>query len=1302
MTFISLHVKTRRGVPVNQVQLIDLNDICSPLIGVNNLTDTSFSLSEYKKGPFANFNDAASVETYVVDETLAQIATLAIGYLFAANVLSINGRVLTSSVYMGFNPDLIAGKIATVANGSKFSYQEDGNPDLVTYTVDQTLSQILTAITPTGSGGGGVTYIFSTGLTESSNVITADLSTGKSNQQTAYGGTTAGGSLILTSTTNTTKGLIQFGNSGAFYGFNEATSRLGLGTSTPSDVIGIGGDSGPKSILIERIQTGGSAGANFTLMSGGAAIGSSNNDSGNLILSTGPVTGNGNGNIEFRTRKGVSSGTSDSYPFTQMILLGNGNFGLGTITPTSVLHVVGSVTIVDGTQGAGKILTSDANGLSSWQTVTFPSSGWSLNGNTNGATKYIGTNDNFSFPIYTNGSQRMVVTAAGSVGIGVTNPISTLHIGGSGITIADGSQSNGYILVSDSSGKGSWSNPSLFAWSINGNTVTSVKYIGTNSNFDFPIYTNSTEKARFTTAGRLGINTTSPIAMLDVRSSTVRGVYIEMASGLSTPAMEISSKDSIGISITSQAGGIYIYNNTTSLPAISTMSNGQGVVSDAFDVSGYFTSKYSSAGIFAQNGTLTANNTNAALSVYRNFVLGTFTSVGSVLDINDDTASTGDLFTLTKQTVVKARFKSTGIFQYIDGNQANAKVLTSDANGNATWQTASGGGGSYTFSTGLTNTSNTITANLSTGISGGQTVIGGTAASDSLTLSSTTNATKGLIIFGTSAYNESTNRLGIGTGTVGVPYDLSFGPSAARTIGMNRNVSGGGQSLSINSGSASIGGTNLNAGTLQLLTGIATGNGSGTIEFWASGGVTSGTADVAATMQAKMIGNGNWGIGVNSGGTVSVPAARLDVFSPHGTYVQRWNNSSLSGNIGWSFENQTNSGNTNIIINEHTSVPNTQPRFKFHAGGSFSIGVTATNADANLHVVGTFKLVDTTQGAGKVLTSDANGLASWQTSSGGSTYTGTANRITVTGTVIDISSSYVGQSSITTLGTITTGVWNGSPVTEIYGGTNQTSYTTGDMLYASATNTLSKLSAVSAGSYLRSNGVTTAPIWSTLKLPNSAAVNQVLFATSANNIDSSSEFRYFPTTSGLNVLYVGASQNGSSVFNVDNQNGGTAVFSVMKVTTSSNEFDISLSGPGNSTSANALLISGSSGLAKFDILNASTTVATRFLNGSTESIRISSTGWLSIKTAANATALLDLASNGTTTPQIKFQPGGTLTTTPANGNMEYDGQSLYFTDAVQGRTAVLTGKIVTGTFTPSTTTVVRVNIGGTTYNLVTA
>jgi microcystin-dependent protein len=45
------------------------------------------------------------------------------------------------------------------------------------------------------------------------------------------------------------------------------------------------------------------------------------------------------------------------------------NVGIGTTNPNEKLHVIGSIKVVDGTEAAGKVLTSDAAGKGSWQTI---------------------------------------------------------------------------------------------------------------------------------------------------------------------------------------------------------------------------------------------------------------------------------------------------------------------------------------------------------------------------------------------------------------------------------------------------------------------------------------------------------------------------------------------------------------------------------------------------------------------------------------------------------------------------------------------------------------------------------------------------------------------------------------------------------------------------------------------------------------------------------------------------------------------------------------------------------------------
>jgi hypothetical protein len=79
---------------------------------------------------------------------------------------------------------------------------------------------------------------------------------------------------------------------------------------------------------------------------------------------------------------------------------------------------------------------------------------------------------------------------------------------------------------------------------------------------------------------------------------------------------------------------------------------------------------------------------------------------------------------------------------------------------------------------------------------------------------------------------------------------------------------------------------------------------------------------------------------------------------------------------------------------------------------------------------------------------------------------GTANRITVSADAVDIASTYVGQTSITTLGTIGTGTWNATTIGVGKGGTGVTTLTTNGILYGGAT-----VGATAAGTWDSTNSI---------------------------------------------------------------------------------------------------------------------------------------------------------------------------------------------------------------------------------------
>jgi hypothetical protein len=105
-----------------------------------------------------------------------------------------------------------------------------------------------------------------------------------------------------------------------------------------------------------------------------------------------------------------------------------GRVGIGTVSPTTKLQVNGQVRIVDGTQGAGKVFVSDANGIGTWTTLATTINDWTLTGNTIMDSHFLGTLNAQPLRLFTNNTEKMHITPQGRVGIGTTNPATTVQV----------------------------------------------------------------------------------------------------------------------------------------------------------------------------------------------------------------------------------------------------------------------------------------------------------------------------------------------------------------------------------------------------------------------------------------------------------------------------------------------------------------------------------------------------------------------------------------------------------------------------------------------------------------------------------------------------------------------------------------------------------------------------------------------------------------------------------------------------------------------------------------------------------
>jgi hypothetical protein len=201
--------------------------------------------------------------------------------------------------------------------------------------------------------------------------------------------------------------------------------------------------------------------------------------------------------------------------------------------------------------------------------------------------------------------------------------------------------------------------------------------------------------------------------------------------------------------------------------------------------------------------------------------------------------------------------------------------------------------------------------------------------------------------------------------------------------------------------------------------------------------------------------------------------------------------------------------------------------------------VTLTVDDKNIELGSVVTPSDVTaEGGGITLRGASDKSINWYTGTGWSSSESwnlaSGNTYKINNSAI-ISNSSLGtgvtNSSLTALGTITTGVWSGTSITAFYGGTGlQTTFTVGDILYANTSSTWNRLSPGTNGFILVSAGTANTPAYTN---PTTLTIGTATTATNVNVVLASTSASHpllFTPTSG-SASGIAVSSNSTLVYN---------------------------------------------------------------------------------------------------------------------------------------------------------------------------
>lgn len=250
-------------------------------------------------------------------------------------------------------------------------------------------------------------------------------------------------------------------------------------------------------------------------------------------------------------------------------------------------------------------------------------------------------------------------------------------------------------------------------WALTGNsgTVPATNFLGTTDAQDLVIKANNAEAIRVQSGGNVGIGTNAPSTKLHIVGSS--------AATLLSDGFEDST---IAPFATSGAGGNWTVTSVAGEFNAGTKGakSGGGINSSVSDLT------YTTASVPASGGNISFALKTASESTYDFLVFyidgvekarwsgaTAWTNVSYALTsgvhnlkwtyLKD--SSTHDAIDRVFIDTVLITSPGSGIVRIVDGLESTGKVLTSDASGNASWQTANN---TYTFTNGLTNASGTV------------------------------------------------------------------------------------------------------------------------------------------------------------------------------------------------------------------------------------------------------------------------------------------------------------------------------------------------------------------------------------------------------------------------------------------------------------------------------------------------------------------------------------------------------------------------------------------------------------------